>query len=94
MMTSYASRIIAKSVFSKTEDINEEQKTISDFILPDNDTHTWAEFNSRIGIRFFPPVYCQRYNAVKNILQHERLCGKIRKASPFLLPYKCWYQLC
>jgi hypothetical protein len=86
MMTSYILRVISKSVFNKAQDVNDEQKTFSNFILGDKYTITSeAEFESGIGIRFFPPVYSQRYIAVKNILENDSWCGKIRKVSLFLL---------
>lgn len=86
MMSRFILRTIPKPDFNKAQGINDEQNTVSNFIHSDNYTiPSEAEFRSGIGIQFFPPVYVQRYNAVKNILLDERWCGKIRKAGLFLL---------
>jgi hypothetical protein len=86
IVTRYILTVISKSVFSKAEDVSGEQETNSHFIINGSDMITsGAEFVPAVGIRFFPPVYVQRYIAVKNILQNERWCGKIRKVGLFLL---------
>lgn len=83
IVTRYILTVISKSIFSKAEDVSGEQETNSYFIL--SDITSEAEFEPAVGIRFFPPVYIQRYLAVKNILQDERWCGKIKKVGMFLL---------
>jgi hypothetical protein len=86
-------RVISKSFSNKAEEVNSEENTNSDFVLSDyHIISSEAEFESGIGMRFFPPVYTQRYSTVKNILQDERWSGKIRKASLFFLLIQCWYQ--
>jgi hypothetical protein len=84
-VTRYILTVISKSIFSEAEDVSGEQDTTSYFILNDGDITSEAEFEPARGIRFFPPVYIQRYLAVKNILQDERWCGKIKKVGMFLL---------
>ncbi|KAJ9597126.1 hypothetical protein L9F63_026987 [Diploptera punctata] len=42
-----------------------------------------ADIEEGIGVRFFPPVYVQRYTAVKHVLQDERWLGKINKVVDF-----------
>jgi hypothetical protein len=79
LVTKYILTVISRSIFSKAEDVSGEQETNSYFIFNDNDVACEAEFQPVVGIRFFPPVYIQRYLAVKNILQDERWCGEIKK---------------
>lgn len=42
-----------------------------------------SEFETDRGIRFFPPVYIQRYNAVSSVLTCDELGGKIKKVVEF-----------
>jgi hypothetical protein len=81
-VTRYILTVITRSVFSEAEGVNGEQETHSYFIFNDSDIIHEAEFEPAVGIRFFPPVYIQRYLAVKNILQDERWFGEIKKVGP------------
>ncbi|KAJ4444026.1 hypothetical protein ANN_05815 [Periplaneta americana] len=88
MVTKYILTIISKSIFNEPENIECEKETSPNFISSDRIiVISEAEFGSDVGIKFYPPVYAQRYLAVKNVLVDERWQGKIRKAEFGFFPY-------
>jgi len=73
-------RVISEFTFRKSQNVSEKQETGVSFSLTDNKKIIGeAKFEQPEGILFFPPVYVQRYTAVKNILEDERWRGKIGK---------------
>lgn len=64
--------------------LNVSEADYRDFIQPDYDSKS-------VKIKFFPPVYVQRYNTVQNVLASGEYHGKIRKVFLFLL-YFIYYR--
>ncbi|KAJ9582044.1 hypothetical protein L9F63_003627 [Diploptera punctata] len=86
-ITKYILTIITKSVFCKTRKPNDDrrQDQTQNVIFTDTSylMESEADIEEGIGVRFFPPVYVQRYTAVKHVLQDERWLGKINKVVDF-----------
>jgi hypothetical protein len=73
-------RVISEFTFRKSQNVSEKQETNLSFSLTGSNIMIGeARFEPAEGILFFPPVYVQRYTAVKNVLEDDRWHGKIRK---------------
>ena len=86
IVTNYIITLLTKSIFytNRNEDEHKNAQYVfsydKDYVMESD-----AEIEEGIGVRFFPPVYVQRYAAVKHVLQDERWCGKIRKVKTKML---------